>query len=365
MMVKSKKFMGVHVYESGVRTGDECYYIKYVGKNGKAKLEKVGWKSEGYTQEQASKIRAFKIHQLRHGEDLPDKNRKAWKVDEVFEKYKEHRLNEGVKFPRLFNAYYKWVQPEFGSKYLDEITPEMVTKFMGKLRTHLEDSTRYTQRFLLKATFDFAIKSTEIGFRGENPVNKTKTIKVKNERQRILTEDEVKLLLEKALTMGMDMYMFCLIGVSTGMRKAEIENIHGRNINLEGRLISFTGKGQGKGKPRHVEICGTLHKILSEMDIKPNEKLFKRPIYTQQWKQLMVLTGFNDGVERGVRTWSCSPHTLRHTFGSTLAAQGTPINLVQDLMGHSQISTTMRYLKHAPRAGSAEVNRMMDKFSVE
>jgi integrase len=361
-MVKSKKFTGVYIYESGVRAGDECYYIKYVGRNGKVKLEKVGWKSEGYTLPQADKIRAARIHQLRHDVELPDKKVRSWKLDEVFELWKEHKVSEGLKFTRMFNGYFKWISPVFGSKYLDEITPEGITKLLGSFRSQMSDSYRYTLRHILKSNFDYAISNTEIGFKGENPVSKTKPIKVKNDRQRILTEDEVNLLLEKARTMGMDMYLFCLIGVSTGMRSAEIQNIHGRDLNLNGRLITFVGKG---GKPRYVEICWKLHELLSQMPLKPNEKLFSKPIWDRDWKALMKLTGLNDGVEQGNRTWSCSPHTMRHTFGSTLAAQGTPINLVQDLMGHADIKTTMRYLKHAPRAGSAEINRMMDRFKVE
>ena len=41
-------------------------------------------------------------------------------------------------------------------------------------------------------------------------------------------------------------------------------------------------------------------------------------------------------------------HDLRHTFGTTLAAEGVDIVTIKDLMGHADITTTMKYLHAAP-----------------
>ena len=42
------------------------------------------------------------------------------------------------------------------------------------------------------------------------------------------------------------------------------------------------------------------------------------------------------------------PHDLRHTYGTTLAANGVDVVTIQKLMGHTDIKTTMRYLHAAP-----------------
>ena len=60
MKIRSKKFVGVYIYKSQVRTKDECYYINYRAK-GRLINEKVGWKSEGYTQDQANEVRIYPI----------------------------------------------------------------------------------------------------------------------------------------------------------------------------------------------------------------------------------------------------------------------------------------------------------------
>ena len=44
-------------------------------------------------------------------------------------------------------------------------------------------------------------------------------------------------------------------------------------------------------------------------------------------------------------------HTLRHTFASHLAINGTPIFTIQKLMNHSDINMTLRYAKLAPESG--------------
>ena len=51
-------------------------------------------------------------------------------------------------------------------------------------------------------------------------------------------------------------------------------------------------------------------------------------------------------------------HTLRHTFASHLAINGTPIFTIQKLMNHKDINMTMRYAKLAPDSGRDFVNNL-------
>ena len=51
-------------------------------------------------------------------------------------------------------------------------------------------------------------------------------------------------------------------------------------------------------------------------------------------------------------------HTLRHTFASHLAINGTPIFTIQKLMNHRDINMTLRYAKLAPESGREFVNEL-------
>lgn len=65
---------------------------------------------------------------------------------------------------------------------------------------------------------------------------------------------------------------------------------------------------------------------------------------------------FNEGLDTRDAKNRVVIHTLRHTFASHLAINGTPIFTVQKLMNHRDIKQTMRYAKLAPDSGKDFVN---------
>lgn len=69
--VKSEKFKGVYIQKSALIQDDEAYYILYQDKNGRKFWEKVGWKNEGYTEEEAFKIRLARVNEIRLSKRLP------------------------------------------------------------------------------------------------------------------------------------------------------------------------------------------------------------------------------------------------------------------------------------------------------
>lgn len=84
-----------------------------------------------------------------------------------------------------------------------------------------------------------------------------------------------------------------------------------------------------------------------------NDKIF----ITNPEKRLRSILDelFNKGIDNSDRKNKVVIHTLRHTFASHLAINGTPIFTIQKLMNHKDIKMTMRYAKLAPDSGREAV----------
>jgi len=136
---------------------------------------------------------------------------------------------------------------------------------------------------------------------------------------------------------------------SAGLRVSELISVNRDKINLEKQNFSIKGKG---GKTRIVFISGTakeaIRKYLKERaDIDP--ALFVRVVKKIPKDADLRLTPRS--VQRIVKEYAIKsgiiknvhPHTLRHTFATDLLANGADIRSVQEMLGHSSITTTQIY----------------------
>lgn len=86
----------------------------------------------------------------------------------------------------------------------------------------------------------------------------------------------------------------------------------------------------------------------------PSIKTSSRQIQSRLKPKLDTL--FNTELEANDRKNRVVIHTLRHTFASHLAINGTPIFTIKELMNHKDIEQTMRYAKLSPDSGKEFVN---------
>ena len=133
-----------------------------------------------------------------------------------------------------------------------------------------------------------------------------------------------------------------------GLRVSELVNLKISELHLTSKMISTTGKGS---KERLVPINDYAAKILKNYLIEHRPKLLKKqsspyvflnnlgePISRQSFFKFIKKLCLDAGIEKEI-----SPHTLRHSFATHLLEAGTDLRLIQEMLGHEDISTTQIY----------------------
>lgn len=152
---------------------------------------------------------------------------------------------------------------------------------------------------------------------------------------------------------------------STGLRVSELAHLNRDTINLERREFGIVGKG---GKERVVFLsdgaCEWLEKYLNARKdtFRPLFIRFQGRVNPANNGEAMRLTprSIERIVEKFVKQLGLSikatPHTLRHCFATDLLINGADIRSVQEMLGHSNISTTQIYT-HVTNAHLKDVHK--------
>lgn len=152
---------------------------------------------------------------------------------------------------------------------------------------------------------------------------------------------------------------------STGLRVSELASLNRDTINLARKEFGIIGKG---GKERVVFLsdgaCEWIKKYLSfrKDTFKPLFIRFQGKLNPEDGGNAMRLTprSIERIVEKYVKKLGFSvkatPHTLRHSFATDLLINGADIRSVQEMLGHSNISTTQIYT-HVTNAHLKDVHK--------
>ncbi len=135
---------------------------------------------------------------------------------------------------------------------------------------------------------------------------------------------------------------------ASGLRVSELANLSLEELHLESGYLRCTGKGN---KMRVVPVGGkakgALERYLAEVRPKQVKNPAVRQVFLTRmgrgfsrktvWKQIGLF------ARRAGITKKVSPHTLRHSFATHLLANGAPLRMIQEMLGHADIATTQIY----------------------
>ncbi len=259
--------------------------------------------------------------------------------------YSENTVNSYTNDLMQFYFFLKEIYQE------EKIIKDTFYDFVKYLDKEKKISKRSINRKISAIKFYFKYLSTH-NYIKFNPFSDLEHFKIKQKTPVFLNFDEVKSLLEadieeKNLFKKVRDELIVELLYSTGIRVSELISLNIEDINLQENIIRVKGKG---GKERIV-IFGNKakEKIKRFIELLKTKKYFslKSPLIqnlkgkriTSRAVQLII-------KERAVKCGilkDVTPHVLRHTFATHLLNQGMDLRLIQQLLGHSNLSTTQIY----------------------
>ncbi len=178
-----------------------------------------------------------------------------------------------------------------------------------------------------------------------NPALALEQPKVPQRLPKVISVSEIEDILNRNLTKLQRVIIELLYGC--GLRVSELANLKITDYDLKNKFLECTGKGS---KDRIVQLgkkaVEAIKKYLPERE-------FLTQKFNLKTKQLLINEKGKNVTRQEIYTFiheqgkklhkTISPHTLRHSFATHLLENGADLRVVQELLGHSDVSTTQLY----------------------
>ena len=286
----------------------------------------------------------YKLQQIQNGV-IPkeERNLPLYKLKQIYLAYSETN-NRNFKN----NIYYiNIIMDYFGENApAQKLLLQKIESFKEWLKIERKLKNSNINRYLeiLSKMFNLGIDN---GLISQNPVSKAKKLLEDNHKVRFLTKDE-----EDRLYKALPEFLKSIVttALQTGMRKGEILNLKWSNIDFEYGFIELLKTKSGKA--RKIPISDKLKQVLNKQD-KNNQYVFMNPETGLPYVD--IKKSFNKAMEKaGIKNFRF--HDLRHTVATRLVEKGIDLLVVMDILGHSKIETTMRYLHPIPKRKSDAIS---------
>lgn len=239
---------------------------------------------------------------------------------------------------------------DYGITDFSEVDNKALLEFFNrKEQSEKETTTNARCISALKGFFKFLENSSYIK---KNPMDKIEPPRIIRKPPEVLAFSEIEKLLDQPDTedkLGLRDKAMLELFYSSGLRISELINIRVADLFFDDEVIRVLGKGS---KERIIPVGSSAIKWVTEYLVRSRpllekKSLSKNIVFLNRngkklsrmgiWKLLKAYSK-DAGIEKDVH-----PHTLRHSFATHLVEGGADLRAVQEMLGHSDISTTQIY----------------------
>lgn len=235
---------------------------------------------------------------------------------------------------------------EFLKKDLKKVTENDINKYKEYLNK--KDSAKTINHHLnvLTSFYNFLLIEEAIL---TSPLENIDKLKVKKSLPKVLSKEEINQLLDVDLINKYSYRDKAMIELmySSGLRISELVNIKMYDIDLDMGTIRIMGKGSKERIVPVGEIAIQYLKLYineyrSLLNKKNSDYLFLNNRGTGISRQSFFKTIQSLAIKKNIKI-KFTPHTLRHSFATHMLENGADLRSIQELLGHSDISTTQIY----------------------
>jgi integrase len=141
-----------------------------------------------------------------------------------------------------------------------------------------------------------------------------------------------------------------LVAINTGLRRGELLSLEWSDMNLEARMLTVRSEHSKSGKQRHVPLNAEALTVLKQWKSQAGQgpSVFGIASIKSSWAALLTTA----------KVENFRFHDLRHHFASRLVMAGVDLNTVRELLGHADLTMTLRYAHLAPEHLAAAVEKL-------
>ena len=330
-----------------VRKRGKNWQIDYFDPNGKRVRRSFKKKKDAVAE--LAKIESLKAE----GRYLDVKKESDTTLGELIEKYAE-QFGQQSSFKKVKKFCIRDIEEFFGA----DAKLESIRYYdLERFRNHIRDTPMQHGRLRTDATVNrwmsclrhMLKKAVLWELIGESPFEKGETLLLKenNKRMRFLSLDEIQRLLVECPRYLKDIVVCAL---NTGMRKEEYLSLKWDQIRNGFIYLRKTKTNES----RQIPVNDTMNDLFRE--IRRREHLKSEYVFTYRGERIAdIKVGFNAACKRAGIT-DCRPHDMRHTFASHAIMNGASLKEVQEILGHTTLTMTLRYAHLSPDQTRRAVN---------
>ena len=262
-------------------------------------------------------------------------------------KVKQASGNTVASYMRDIRQFAGWLHDEEQLEVV-EATQENIREFLEHLES--EGRSAATRSRALASLKNFYSYVVSAGFLTESPVVEVKVDRGEKKLPQILSSREIELLLAQPSSVepkGIRDKAMLEVMYATGIRVSELISLDIDHVNLESGIIKCQSGKKSRTIPLYPEALKALSAYIKEVRSFLVAAPAERALFVNIGGARMSRQGFwkilkhyqaSARIEKEI-----TPHTLRHSFAVHLLENGADLGSLQELMGHSDISSTQMY----------------------